>query len=70
MYISVFITSYARVKLYKDALEVLQEKVLYFDMDSTIYVYPAAASWSVDIWVEVWWLLYQIPASQSEDFLL
>jgi len=40
VYISAFITGYARMKLYEDALEVLQEKVLYFDTDSVIYVSP------------------------------
>jgi hypothetical protein len=40
VYISTFITAYARLKLYEDALEPLQEKVLYFDTDSVIYVSP------------------------------
>ena len=38
VYISTFITGYARLKLYEDALEPLQEDVLYFDTDSVVYV--------------------------------
>ena len=38
VYISAFITGYARLKLYHEALEPLNEKVLYFDTDSVIYV--------------------------------
>ena len=35
IFIACFITSYARLKLY-DALDTLQERVLYFDIDSVI----------------------------------
>ena len=38
--IAVFITAYARVKLYKDALLPLGEKVVYMDTDSVIYTSP------------------------------
>ena len=38
VYISAFITGYARMKLYKGALERPQEKVLCFDTDSVIFV--------------------------------
>ena len=38
MYISVFVTAYARMKLYEDALEPLGRCVLYFNTDSMIYV--------------------------------
>ena len=41
VYIASFITSYARVKLYKDALLPLGDKVLYMDTDSVIYVSPS-----------------------------
>jgi hypothetical protein len=40
VYISAFITGYARLKLYEEALEPLGEKVLYFDTDSCIYLSP------------------------------
>jgi hypothetical protein len=40
VYISAFITAYARLKLYEEALEPLGEKVLYFDTDSVIYCSP------------------------------
>ena len=40
VYISVFVTAYARIKLYEDALEPLGHCVLYFDTDSVIYVSP------------------------------
>ena len=40
VYIAAFITGYARVKLYQDALEPLKEKVVYMDTDSVIYVSP------------------------------
>jgi len=40
VYISAFITAYSRMKLYHDALLPLQEKVLYFDTDSVMYVSP------------------------------
>ena len=36
IFIACFTTSYARLKLY-DALDTLQERVLYFDTDSVIY---------------------------------
>ena len=38
VYIASFITSYARVKLYKDGLLPLGGKVLYMDTDSVIYI--------------------------------
>ena len=41
VYIAAFITAYARVKLYKDALLRLEEKVVYIDTDSVIYVSPS-----------------------------
>ena len=41
--IAAFITGYARVKLYQDALEPLREKVIYMDTDSAIYVSPTGA---------------------------
>jgi hypothetical protein len=40
VYISAFITAYARLKLYNEALEPLGKNVLYFDTDSVIYVSP------------------------------
>ena len=40
VYIAAFITGYARVKLYQDALEPLREKVVYMDTDSVVYVSP------------------------------
>ena len=39
VYISAFITGYSRLKLY-ELLEQLQEKALYFDTDSIVYVSP------------------------------
>ena len=39
VYIAAYVTAYARLKLY-EVLEILQEKVLYFDTDSCIYVSP------------------------------
>ena len=39
IYISEFITGYSRLKLY-ELLELLQEKVLYFDTDSIVYASP------------------------------
>ena len=39
VYISAFITAYSRLKLY-ELLEQLNEKVLYFDTDSIVYVSP------------------------------
>ena len=39
VYIAAFVTAYARLKLY-EALEILQEKVLYFDTDSVVYCSP------------------------------
>lgn len=39
VYIAAYVTAYARLKLY-EALELLQEKVLYFDTDSCVYVSP------------------------------
>jgi hypothetical protein len=39
VYIAAYVTAYARLKLY-EALEILQEKVLYFDTDSCVYVSP------------------------------
>ena len=38
VYISIFVTAYARLKLYEDALEALGRRVIYFDTDSVIYV--------------------------------
>ena len=40
VYISAFITGYARLKLFDEALDVLQQSVLYFDTDSVISVSP------------------------------
>ena len=40
VYISAFITGYARLKLFDEALDPLQRQVLYFDTDSVIYVSP------------------------------
>ena len=40
VYIATFITGWARVKLYEDALLPLQQKVVYMDTDSVIYVSP------------------------------
>ena len=40
VYIAAFITAYARVKLYREALVPCGERVLYFDTDSVIYVSP------------------------------
>jgi len=40
VYISIFVTAYARLKLYEDALEALGRRVIYFDTDSVIYVSP------------------------------
>jgi hypothetical protein len=39
VYIAAYVTAYARLKLY-EALEILQEKVLYFDTDSVVYCSP------------------------------
>jgi G:T-mismatch repair DNA endonuclease (very short patch repair protein) len=39
VYIAAFVTTYARLKLY-EALEFLNDKVLYFDTDSVVYVSP------------------------------
>ena len=39
VYIAAFVTAYARLKLY-EALEILQDKVLYFDTDSVVYCSP------------------------------
>jgi hypothetical protein len=39
VYIAAYVTAYARLKLY-EALEILQEKALYFDTDSCVYVSP------------------------------
>ena len=40
VYISAFITGYSRLKLFDEALDPLQHLVLYFDVDSVIYVSP------------------------------
>ena len=40
VYISAFITGYARLKLFDEALDPLQIQVLYFNTDSVIYVSP------------------------------
>ena len=40
VYIAAFITAWARIKLYEDALGPLGEKVIYMDTDSVIYVSP------------------------------
>ena len=42
VYISAFITAYARLKLFNEALDPLKHLVLYFDTDSVIYVSPNA----------------------------
>ena len=39
VYIAAYVTAYARLKLY-EALEILQDKALYFDTDSCVYVSP------------------------------
>ena len=39
VYIAAYVTAYARLKLY-EALEILQDKVLYFDTDSVVYCSP------------------------------
>ena len=43
VYISAFITAYSRLKLFDEALNPLQQSVLYFDTDSVIYVSPTGA---------------------------
>ena len=43
IFIACFTTSYARLKLY-DALDMLKERVLYFDTDSVIYTHKPAES--------------------------
>jgi len=40
VYISTFVTAYARLKLYEEAMEPLGKLVLYFDTDSVVYVSP------------------------------
>ena len=51
--IAAFTTAYARLKLY-DLLDQLQERVLYYDTDSVIYVHepgkPEPPHWEI-IWV-------------------
>ena len=64
VYISAFITGYARMAFHKDALEVLQEKVFLFTTEVLgLRTSELKAG-------EGWWLVYQIRVCRSEEVLL